>query len=428
MNEQLKMEEFSLMDILKILWSKIKLLILVLICGGLLGGVFGLVTTYNVNYWGTSMEFYVNPERPEAEEGENVGSGGSTYGVYGAYGRHVMDNIVKLLNSESFAEKLILGGADLPQKDYWVNPNSEQEMALNLNAKIDEAKILIDDARGKQAALDGFVKAKNEASLVLTEATATLNKEWLAPLRNGDVSSAIFNEREYILQQLETKYPSLAAAYQAKLTAEAALDAQNEQVKLAKTSYNEAKKAAEDKTDLTLTAWRKTAKYRALLQKIRNSVVFSYIQEEEELEDAVNLARSFIYVDISVLGDQNREFADDLMQRVQSELPKFVCEKMIIPDGYSGTSCNEITTMSEIDLTNKGFTTTESIKYALLFGAVALVVACVIVIIIDRSDKRVRDYELVARQLNVPLLGIVPSIDDEKIAAWNETRKQGKGE
>ena len=67
-------------------------------------------------------------------------------------------------------------------------------------------------------------------------------------------------------------------------------------------------------------------------------------------------------------------------------------------------------------------------KYALIAAAAALVIACVVVIIIDRSDKRVRDYEQVARQLNIPVLGVVPTIDEEKINAWNEAMKGGREE
>ena len=299
MNNPIQKEEFSLLDLLKVLWSKIKILILVFLCGGIVGGVLGVVTTYDVNYWGTSLEFYVNPDAPISQDGQVASN--STYGVYGAYGRHVMDNIVKLLSSESFAEK----------------------MAENMMEKIDGA-------------------------------------------------------------------PS--------------------------------------KDEMKLPDGRINPEYKAFLYKIKNSVKFSYIAEEEDLEDAINLARSFIYVDISVLGDENKEFANELVDCVRKSLVPYVEENMIVPDGYKGTSCTEITTVSEIELTNPLHTTKTAIKYGVLAAAAALVIACVVVIIIDRSDKRVRDYEQVARQLNIPVLGVVPTIDEEKINAWNEAMKGGREE
>lgn len=299
MNEQIQTEGFSLLELLKLLWSKAKLLILVLICGGIIGGAFGVVTTINENYYGTSLEFYVNPTRPEKDENSEITAGGSTYGVYGAYGRHVMDNIVKLLSSELFAEKLL---AEMPN-------------------------------------------APEEKLLIKQDGSTTINPA-----------------------------------------------------------------------------------YKSYLQKIRSAVVFKYLDEEVDSEDAVNLARSFIYVDISVLGDENKQFAVDLMNCITKIVPQFVEENMIIPDGYIGTKCIQITTVSEIGLTNPKHTTKSAIKNGLLFGALSLVVACIFVVVIDRSDKRVRDYELVARQLKVPLLGVVPTINDEKIAAWNEARKEAMGE
>jgi capsular polysaccharide biosynthesis protein len=293
MNNPIQKEEFSLLDLLKVLWSKIKILILVFLCGGIVGGVAGVVTTYDVNYWGTSLEFYVNPDAPISQDGRVTSN--STYGVYGAYGRHVMDNIVKLLSGESFTEEMMKNFDNAPTEKY------------------------LPDGR--------------------------INPE-----------------------------------------------------------------------------------YKTFLYKIRNSVKFSYIAEEEDLEDAINLARSFIYVNISVLGDENKEFANELVDCVRKSLVPYVEENMIVPDGYKGTSCTEITTVSEIELTNPLHTTKTAIKYGLLAAAAALVIACVVVIIIDRSDKRVRDYEQVARQLNIPVLGIVPTIDEEKINAWNEAMKGGREE
>ena len=426
MNEQLQQEEFSLLDLVKVLLSKIKLLILVLLCGCLLGGTFGLITTIDVNYWGTNMEFYVNPVRPEKDDENSVGSGGSTYGVYGAYGRHVMDNIVKLLNSPSFAEKLILDGEVLPAKSVWVNPENKTEVALDLDTKIDAAQLKVNETKAVQAAYQAAVLAKNQATEVYTEELKELNDVWYDYYKKGIVERSVFNESEYREKLLEN-YTDLKVAYEEMRAAENAETLAKALVKSAKADYNTAKEISDQETEIALKAWRKTARYRNLLGNILESVEFSYVEDEDDLEDAVNLARSFIYVNISVLGDENKDFAEELLIRVQSELPKYVCEKMIIPDGYAGTSCTEITTISDIELTNKGYTTKQSIKFALLFGAAALIIASIIVIIIDKSDKRVRDYDAVARQLNVPLLGVIPSIDDEKMTAWKDDKNQNKG-
>ena len=54
MEEKLQKEEgISLLDILRLLLSKIKLLILVVIIGGVLGGSFAVWRTIDINYHGT---------------------------------------------------------------------------------------------------------------------------------------------------------------------------------------------------------------------------------------------------------------------------------------------------------------------------------------------------------------------------------------
>ena len=66
----------------------------------------------------------------------------------------------------------------------------------------------------------------------------------------------------------------------------------------------------------------------------------------------------------------------------------------------------------EIHRTNPNHRTTQVSKYGLLFGAAALVIAAVVIIIVDKSDKRLRDTEVITKKFNVPILGIVPSIDE----------------
>lgn len=273
MNKTFHTEEgISLMDIVKLLLSKIKLLILIVLAGGIVGGVFGVATSYNVDYYGTQIEFYVNPESPSDANGVK---NDSQYGVYGAYGRHVMDNMVKLLNSESFAEMLMLNG--------------------------------------------------------------------------------------------------------------------------------------ETKTEAELEEWRKTPEYKSALRKHSSAVNFDYLKDNEDVDDANNLARSFIYVKISTLND--KKFAEELLQKVINVVPAYVEENMAIPSGYEGTNCQRITRSDDIALTNPGYTRSQAIKYALLLAAAAGVVACVVVILVDRSDKRLRDYEAVSKQFNVPILSVVPCIE-----------------
>ena len=353
MNEQIEKEELSLLDLFKVLLSKIKILILVLLCGGLLGGAIGFASSYNVYYWGTTMEFYINPVRPENDDKTELG-GGSTYGVYGAYGKNVMDNIIRLLNSESFTELMILNGELLPEKG-WADLDNETEAALHLDDKIDEAQVKIDESLAAEAVYEADPTAEN------------------------------------------------------------------------KTAYDLSVEEANKLINEVLLLWRKTHKYRETMDLYLESLNFSYMQSEKDLDNAIDLARSFLYVEISVLGNSDQEYQDfaaDLLLRVQAVLPKYVCDKMIVPDGYVSTSCTQITTVTDIELVNEGYILRQTIKFALLAAAIAIVLACVLVIVIDRADKRVRDCDSIPVQLKVPLLGIIPSIDDEELAAAQKEFRQ----
>ena len=151
----------------------------------------------------------------------------------------------------------------------------------------------------------------------------------------------------------------------------------------------------------------------------------SYLESNADIDDANNLARSFIYVKISVIND--KAFAESVLDSVRAVVPWYVEANMTVPSDYSGTNCQKITVMEEIHLTNPGYTTNQAIKYAVLFAFAACAVTCVIIIIVDRSDKRLRDYETVMRNLEVPVLGVIPTIEPmvqkAKAAAKGKTSK-----
>ena len=317
MEEKVQIEEgISLLDIVRLLFNKPLILIMVGVISGFLGGIVAVARTHDVNYWGTTVEFYVNPFKNDDSD-ENVsagitgGAGSSQYGVYGAYGRHVMDNIIKLLSSESFAEFLIDG-------------------------------VTVDTEDGVEVVS--------------------------APMKNIPEKIGFNNKGERYM----------------------------------------------------------TSEYKGFLKKVDNAVNFSYLEADADMEDANNLARSFIYVSISVIND--KAFAEELLESVKKVVPWYVQENMTVPTDYDGTNCKKITVLEEITLTNPGYTTNEAIKYAILFAFAAVAVACVVIILIDRSDKRLRDYELVMRNLEVPVLGVIPTIEPMIQKAKAEAAAKAKAE
>lgn len=394
-------EEISLGDIFRILLKKIKVLIIALVIGALVGAGIGVLTTFNEKYYGTFVEFYVNPKKDS-----NSVTNESQYGVYGAYGWHVMDNMTKLLASESFAEELMLDENGLPLDGsegdgYNLLPETENRAAID--AKLAETTAPLAAAKAATQAAEAAKKDTSDKLKLYNEAQAEYNR--LLASTNNTVTQT----------QVET---AKAAAGTAKDNWEQAVK-DEETAEAAEAAAWEAANAA---VEAVRVEWRKTSMYVEYIEKITESVSYSYVEESESDTNVSDLAKSFIYVTISVLEDEGA-FAQFLFTRVNKVLPEYVETNMAVPSGYVGTNCQRITRLDEVQRTNEGYMLSTAVKYALILGAAALVVACVAVIVIDRSNKRLRDYELTFEKFGVPVLGVIPTIDKEDYEAKAEQEK-----
>ncbi|MBQ9730202.1 MAG: hypothetical protein IJV80_05270 [Clostridia bacterium] len=280
-----KTESLSLAEIIVTLFSKIKILILVLIVGGIIGCVYGYATSHNVHYYGTTLKFFVSPTvssqssgtlaAPFAKADEEEDD--DDYKIEGQYSATVVLTIVDFLNSDEFARILA------------------------------EDMDLLPD-----------------------------------PIKDD-------------------------ATYDQKL------------------------------------------QYKRVSKSVISRVKGSYtVSMDEKLTNN-------IFVKISVLNDWN--FAENVMASVEKMLPEFVCEYMPVSGIYTGTKCVATIMFPEIYLLNSGFTRTQTMKFGIIFGAAAMVVAAVILVIVYACDTRLRDPDSIAKNFQVPVLGIIPLIDDALVTA-----------
>ena len=438
MEEMQQEEGLNILEIIRILLQKIKLLILVVIIGAVCGACFGYWRYADVKNYGTSIEFYINPEKPKdiGNSTNNAANAvGSQYGVYGAYGRHVMDAMVKLLSSQSFAEQLMLDGEALPctdeskaetPNDYYTTLNKDKyakaEKALNEMQKLWEeiANTHDTDRVNTLTDLEAAWKATGQVgSFTIATCEKYLNTykdEYKEPFAEQNKYK---DEDDY--NEAKTLYDNLREAYDAFIEADAK---RNDAYKDAEVKQKE----TDDIVEEVLEEWRKTEQYKENLELYNKSVTYSYLGAEEDVEDANNLARSFIYVDINVKNDV--AFANVLLERVKTVVPDYIEKNMIVPTDYEGTSCTRITRTNDIEYLNPNLARNQAIKYGFLLAFAAGVVAAVIIIIIDMQDKRLRDHEIITRKFNVPVLGIVPTIEEMNQAVElkkQELKKQGKG-
>ena len=397
-------EGLNLLEIVRLLLRKIKLLFIVVCIGGMLGGIFGVWRTIDMKYYGTTVEFYVNPEKPASvgSSSNNAANAvGSQYGVYGAYGRHVMDAIIKLLGSESFTEQLMLEENGLPNMELYPKLDQEKyDNAVEANTAAEkawaEAAVFDPD---RTAAWDALEKAWDNAGQSNAFSEAAYKK--LINNAQGD------NVPEYIKELMEA-YDAFTSIDQKR----------NDAIKKA----TNIQKSTDATIELLLEEWRETPMYSKNLERYREAITYSYLEDDADLDDANNLARSFIYVNINVLNDE--EFAKDVLARVKSAVPDYIEQNMIVPTDYEGTSCTRITRTDNIHRTNPNYRTKQTIKYAILAAILTGAVASILIIFLDMQDKRLRDYEMLSKKLQVPVLGIIPTIEEMNQAVENKLNEQ----
>ena len=191
-----------------------------------------------------------------------------------------------------------------------------------------------------------------------------------------------------------------------------AVTTKKDALKTAEDAANNSQIAAEEARKEALNLWRVSyPDYEEKLEIVLESISYSYYDENTS-EDVTDLARSFIYVKIAVINDE--ELAKEFYSRISTLVPEFVKTNMAVPSGYDGTNCQRITRNDKIDRTNENLLIKTAIKYGFLLSAAAVVVACVAVIVVDRSDKRLRSVEQITETFNIPVLGVIPSFEKKE--------------
>ncbi len=428
--QEVQVEEgVNLIGIFKLLLSKIKLLILVVLIGGVLGASLAVWQTVDINHYGTKVEFYINPET--AKDGTEANN--SQYGVYGAYGRHVMDNMIKLLNSESFTEQMMLNGRALPDKTDSENFPGVAENE-ELCTEIVAAEEWLEKFNAAKESLEQLVEERADNAKKLKKEREELDRQWAGLYNIKKVNSSSFNEQEYtttisVIDAEHDDYQKVKATQEVyKLWSETrdAVDQQDDEIELQQEAILPLQEETERLVEVALETWRETEEYQEALEKHNEAVSFTYLQGEEVVDNTNNFARSFIYVEIFVLND--RGFAEKVFETVKTVVPEYVETNMTVPAGYVGTNCKRITRMDGIRLTNPGYTTNQAVKYGLLAGFAGLIIACIVVIFIDKMDKRLRDTSIITKQFDIPLLGTIPSIEEIKKDANVENTNKKEGE
>ncbi len=422
-----KEKEIDLASIFKLLLSKIKVLLYVALAGLIVGCSLGALTSFSSKQYGAPLQYYVNPK----SSGSTTDSD-SQYAVYGAYNSTVMDNMVKLLQSDAFAEKLLLDEYGLP-KEY--RNNEIYTKAVNAVKKLRETENEIENTQ-KQIVIKNrdIPILKEEVDLCKTKfdvAVSHYDKTWsnyLMILEHGGSNQQ--DELKKILTNAEADYYAKNEDYNKALnnynTAKTDILKLESDLNEATMLLNQRQVEADSETETLLAIWREHPNYKPQLNKVKSSVKYSYLKDEDlNSNNANNFARSFFYVEISVLNDEG--FAENLLDAVNRILPTYIEDKMIVPDGYSGTNCINVSRLNQIEDLSASSVSSQIVKYGLVAAVAAVLLACLIIILKDNANKQLRNYDELSRTLRLPVLGVIPTIPTPTVEAkLANTKKEEK--
>ena len=371
--------ELDLLDLLKILLAKIKLIICIALAAAILGGVFGFAFTLIGNHnFGTQVEFYISPNAPDAQ-------------------------ILHLLSSERFAEKLMLDENGLPEG----GSGAEYEAALA--AKLESKAADLAYAEAKRASkiapreLAAIQKTYEEKQKAYEDVYNLLSVYQSA-------SDEIAKQPEHI-EKMKKYEAAVEAAKEEKVIAEKAFYAASQKalevtnnLEAAKEAATNARKVADDLAEEILKVWREQSQNKKKISKINESIKYNYISDSssKNADDSAN--RQFLIVSISV--EKDEQLAKMLLSSICNKLPAYIEENTDTVDSIEETECILISTAAEVEDLGKNSLAKEIIKYALIASIAALAVTSLLVIWIGVKQDGIRRKNEYAENgdINAPLV------------------------
>ena len=359
-----KNDELDLLDILKILLSKAKLLVCITLLAAIVGGALGgAITLIGKRDYGTQVEFYITPNSTDS-------------------------NVLHLLASERFAEKLLLNENGLPEN----RSGEDYDKALAAKLESDSAAQALTEAK----------KISKEAPRALAIAQKNYEEKQkayediynLLSVYKSATSDAIAEDPEHVqkMKQYEAELETAMlekkqAEEQYYIASQKALVATHD-LEAAKEAAASAKKAADELAEDILEQWRESEKNKKKISLINESLSYKYIDvETADKATGEKANRQFLIVNISV--EKDEELAKRLLCNMRDRLPTFVEENTDTSDSDEETVCTLISTAAEIEDLSKNSLIKEIVKFALIAAVMALAVSCIVVVWVGMKKKSV---------------------------------------
>ncbi len=343
MNENEKVREISIMELLSALAKKWKLLLCLTLAALIIGSGIGATLAIMGNQsYGATAEFYINSD------------GLNRY-------------ILSLIKSDSFAEAILMDENGLPAEfkgsDIYNQALEAKKTVKELAEQIEQAE---KDLTLFEIPITNLSKASSEAQSAYNEIYNHLSIMYAS------------TSAEKYTQQIETYEAALLIAKENKDKAKQEYNDELLKKQDAEQAITELKNALEEATEAQKDALKSImTKYRGIsenavkIQKIKDSVAYSY--EEAENNDK----QALLLVNIAVPKDE--EFAKYLLENISTALPTFVVEMVPGED----TACDYISTFRVVSKLQTTSPVSNAIKYGGILAAVTLFGTCCVVVVVN---------------------------------------------
>lgn len=370
-------DSITLYDLWKLFISKWKIMIVVALIAAILGAGLAFLMNKQNEIYTSVVSFNLTPSD-------------ST------------DSLLYNLQSEMFAEKLLLDENGLPPKESCDAKDYDAALkAINAyeeaRAKKAEAKRALDywndenDMVSVERRYNHLVSKYNEIYDILqvyknaydTVAGEETHKEMMAKYEAQLEEAAIARDTYY-----EETYFKLLTEKQ---------DIQRE-YNIATLDVKERLEESREASEKVIAPWRNNSEVRARIATINKSVTYEYAKllvsasaNDGTAQDVKNKG----YIKINIAVEDDKEFAEWLVDRYKSRIPDFVEKHMEDITGTTTAICTLISPFSDInDQSNNVMSSI--IKYAIAFGAVGAVatyLVCLLSFAVKRTEESKKAIE-----------------------------------
>lgn len=352
-------DQVSVVDVIKMFRGKLKLLVCLALVGVIIGGALGVLVSETSASYGATVNFYLT-----TQDGTKA--------------------LLPLLQSEAFAEKLLLDENGLPPK---AECNAaDYDAALAAVKAHNEARALKRDLARKLSLipyeLAPIEEKFNSLTLEYTRVFNLLTTYKSAPIEQiADDKNHAEQVAKYeaLLAKVEAERNEYKTnVYDVKIAEKLELE---QNMAIAKRLVTDTRREEEIALEKVLSPWREKDSVREMVALIQDSVSYEYAKIIDDVATNTEENQNSAFLIINVDVNENEANAEYVIDRLKARTPAFVEKNIERLTGANEPQCTLISTFVETHRTDDNGLVMSAVVYGVI-GAIVLVAFASIVIIV----------------------------------------------